>query len=234
MTNLELREALERQIAHRLGGSVKSKRASLWHRLIGRVCPVYLARHLSVFGRTVYVPSTEAYDADPWASFKALAKCYVLMEEQQRDKLFWVKWCFPQGMAIFALLAVFSPWWLLTLCFLAPGYAPWRREYLLRAYGMSVAIDVWTHGRHVPPSTLAARTRRVNSAYYLWPSHNTLDMVQKLNRFNDAAVTGRVCRDSDAFRDVLYLIAHARKYAPHTLSHRYITYQRDCIVHEAQ
>lgn len=234
MTDRELREALERQIAYRLGGRVRSKRASGWHSAGDRVCHSYYAHHWSVFEDTIYVPSTDVYDANCWASFKTLAKCYVLMEAQKKDHLFWVKWCFPQELALLAILAVFSPWWLLALVFLAPWPSPWRRDYLLHAYGMGIAIDVWTHGRHLAPSALAARARRVNDIYYLWPSRDELDTVRRLNRFNDAAVSGQLCRNSTAFRDVLFLIVKASKYVPHTHSHLYNTYQRDRVVLEAR
>lgn len=234
MTDRELREALERQIAYRLGGRVRSKRASVWHSAIDHICHAYYAQHWSVFGSTVYYPSTDVYDADAWASFKTLAKCYALMEAQKKDPVFWVKWCFPQGLAALALLSFVSPWWLLALAFLAPWPAPWRRNYLLQAHGVGVAIDVWTHGRHLPPAVLAARVRRVNDGYYLWPSRNTLDMVRRLSHFNDDAVSGRACRQSVAFRDVLFLLVKAGKYIPHAHSHIYNTYQRDLVVLEAQ
>ena len=227
--NRSLREALERQIAYRLGATVSAKKASTLHRLI----PVY-HHHWTAIGRTFYVPSTEAYDADPWYSFKMLAQGYVLLEEQKKSWLFWPKWLFPQGFAALALLAVFSPWWLLALIFLAPWPAPWRRDYLIRAYGMGVAIGVWTHGQHIAPLVLSARVRRIHNAYYDWPSANKLDTVRRLHQFNDAAVTGSLCRDSTAFRDVLFLLVRAGKYVPHRDSHRYNTYQRDRIVVEAQ
>jgi hypothetical protein len=227
--NRNLREALERQIAHRLGVKVRAKKASMLHAHI----PVY-RHHWSAIGRTFYVPSTEAYDADPWYSFKMLAQGYVLLEEQKKDRLFWPKWLFPQGFAALALLAVFSPWWLLTLIFLAPWPAPWRRDYLVRAYGMGVAIGVWTHGQNTTPSVLSARVHRIHNAYYLWPCFNKLDAVRRLHKFNSAAITGSVCRESEAFHDVLFLLVRTGKYTPHHDSHQYNTYQRDRVVLEAR
>jgi hypothetical protein len=59
-------------------------------------------------------------------------------------------------------------------------------------------------------------------------------MVRRLNHFNDDAVSGRACRQSVAFRDVLFLLVKAGKYIPHAHSHLYNTYQRDIVVLEAQ
>lgn len=234
MNNRELREALERQIAFRISRfRVAPKAASPLQRLIGRWSRAYLVDHWSSYAGAFRPPSTAAYEADDMRAFRMLAMNYTILEAEARDPLFWVKWCLPQAFAALSLLAVWSPYWLVCLIFALPWPSPWRRDALLRAYGMGISIHVWTYGRHSLPSVMAIKAKRIACGYYFWPSRDHLDLVQRLNSFNDAAISGRSCADSWAYRDVLFLLVAAKRYVPHGLSHRYQTYQRDKIVHEA-
>lgn len=75
--------------------------------------------------------------------------------------LFSLVYIFPQVLALFALLAVFSPWWLLCLLFLAPIPAPGRAWAEIRAYRRSL--------EHGADDDRIADYFVSSGYYFMWP-----------------------------------------------------------------
>jgi hypothetical protein len=109
----------------------------------------FLDDYITTLGTTVYWPNQEAMDAD-WA-WKVLAHEYVHICDYKRSPVsFVLKYGFPQifaPLAIIAIAAFWSLWFLLGLVFLLcliPWPAPGRTWAEMRGYTMSMAVEDWT------------------------------------------------------------------------------------------
>lgn len=105
--------------------------------------PNFMTGYATTIGNTIYLPDA----AKNWSKDNVktlLAHEHIHAFDNQEDKLFPVKYLFPQILALLTLLVVPFTWWgLLFLIFLAPLPAPWRRYYEVRGYIMSLAA--WHH-----------------------------------------------------------------------------------------
>ena len=129
----------------------------------------------TTIGTTVYFPSRQHVEQDPWNAWDTLAHEYVHAVDHRNSKLFGVLYLFPQVLALLALLAIplWSWWPLLCLLFLAPLPAPWRLRAELRGYAMSMAVWYWY--RQTGGIPLAMKDKIVgymtdSTYYFTWPS----------------------------------------------------------------
>lgn len=101
----------------------------------------------TVLGTTVYFPSKEKLEKDYEGATQTLAHEFVHMIDASHEGLilFWLKYLFPQILAVFSLLSLAAYWnlWslvcLLFLLFLVPGIpAPGRTFFEANGYAMSL------------------------------------------------------------------------------------------------
>jgi len=100
----------------------------------------FMTHYVTTIGNTVYMPST-AKDWPRNAILSILTHEFVHVHDGQKDKLFELKYLFPQILAPLFLALLPFCWWLALVLFvicLLPWPAPWRKKYELRAYKMSL------------------------------------------------------------------------------------------------
>lgn len=107
----------------------------------------FYASMTTVIGTTVYLPSKEKLEKDYEGATQTLAHEFAHMVDASTEGLlfFWLKYLFPQILAVFSLLSVAVYWntWsllcLLFLLFLVPGIpAPGRTFFEANGYAMSL------------------------------------------------------------------------------------------------
>jgi hypothetical protein len=114
---LDLFEAELRRVVPEL--RVKFKDETPFQRFLGVLASpfnaTYLTTSTTTFGNTVYFPSRAHYTAKPLSSLSVLAHEFVHIYDSQKDRLFQVKYAFPQAltvlpMMVYALLAGRHAW----------------------------------------------------------------------------------------------------------------------------
>lgn len=153
--------ALRKRIANEIPGfSVESKEKSLLHKIIGILfkpfCPDYMTRFSTTIYPKVYLPRNLMEPDNP-ARFHVLAHEWVHLYDRHREGwLFNILYLFPQILApLFWLMSlsvlpwVVATWTLIGLGFacLLPWPAPFRRQYELRGYALSWALNHWDRPR---------------------------------------------------------------------------------------
>jgi hypothetical protein len=147
----------------------------------------FMTRFTTTAGATVYIPSRQYLLDNQEAVAGVLAHELVHMKEAQKDGvvLMFLRNAFPQilaALALFALIALWSPWFLLALIFLLallPLPSPSRRDVELRGYAMMMAIRYWTGGEFVEADYTFYANEFTGSAYYfMWPFRD--DIMNRL------------------------------------------------------
>lgn len=141
----------------------------------------YMDSFITTIGQKIYWPSDDR-------NFDTLAHEFVhIVDYLQKPIRFILGYAFPQILAlpgilflltlpIWLLLMVFSvisPWWLLilvSLLFLLPIPAPFRKKSEIRGYGMSCRVRMWRYG-FIDTYTFDHYVRSFTSStyYYMWP-----------------------------------------------------------------
>lgn len=130
--------------------------------------PNFMKGYATTIGNTVYLPDS----AKEWpeeALQTLLAHEHIHVFDNQTDKLFKVKYLFPQIISLLALFVVPFSWWgLLFLLFLAPLPAPWRKHYEVRGYTMSLAALHYILSKKSTPENeeLMWQSLEKNAKYY--------------------------------------------------------------------
>lgn len=105
--------------------------------------PRFMTDFVTTIGETIYFPDS----SKEWSenSLKAImAHEYIHVFDFQNDKLFSVKYLFPQILSLLTIFVIPFTWWgLLFLLFLLPWPAYWRKKYEVRGYTMSLVA--WYH-----------------------------------------------------------------------------------------
>lgn len=113
----------------------------------------FMTSYITTIGLTIYTP-------DPFKGPRGLA---ILEHELQHiadaralpRPLWSLGYLFPQCLALLALLAFWSPWWLLALLALGPWPAPFRVNAEFRAYRKQLIV-LRNNGIHVSSSNVDA------------------------------------------------------------------------------
>jgi hypothetical protein len=125
------------------GVHVESNRKSVLLRVIAWILkPIdrgFLDHVTVTLGKNVYVPESQVGRVTSW---------YVLMHEwchveQHKSGFFFLRYLFPQCLAIFSILAIWNLYMLLFLLFLLPWPAPYRLNMELEGYLTMHAISEW-------------------------------------------------------------------------------------------
>ena len=120
-------------------------------------------QYTTTIGKTVYMPAKDI--GVEWVTLAHEGR--HVLDRQKWGVLFGLSYLFPQILAVFALLAPLSWWWLLSLVFLLPLPAPFRSWWEKRGYGVNFAILYWLGA----DPTIETRLHQwVGWAYYkMWP-----------------------------------------------------------------
>lgn len=181
MNDQQMLDALQAKIKERVPSfKIKFKNESTFMKILGKLLffnKGFMTNYITTIGTTVYWPSRERFEQYPLGSFLTLAHEYVhIMDYKRHPVLFPLGYLFPQIKAILALLAILavvSPWFLLALLFLlalAPWPAPHRKWAEMRGFGMSVKARAWL-GWTISEDRMNRYVEQfTTSAYYfMWP-----------------------------------------------------------------
>lgn len=143
-----VRKALEKHVSENIPGfAVVEKTNSQVMRFFDSVLffvPGFMTSFITTYYPKVYVPSLQRWNLNHTATISILAHEYVHLSDRKRlSLLFNLAYLSPQILAVFALLAPLSPWFLLCLLFLAPIPSPGRAWAEIRGYRMTVAVYYW-------------------------------------------------------------------------------------------
>lgn len=174
--------------------------------------PQFMTTYTTTLGMTAYVPSKKDLQANPRKYFGILAHELVHMREQRLTGRVWysLKYVSPQILALLslgAIGAIWSPWFLLSLCWLvclAPIPSPGRANIELNGYTMSMAVDFWYEGSIGADEFDWISAQFTGAPYYfMWPFK--ADLVAELKARALQIRTHKVLTDS-LFRAVFDIV----------------------------
>lgn len=190
------------------GFDIKYKDDSKFMKVLGFLSKPFNPRFMSDFsttvGTTMYVPKNDfLYCQNDYIEVVAHELVHMRESQQQGSVLYFLRYFFPQVLALlsfFAIGAIWSPWFLLSLLFLlflAPMPAPGRREIELEGYTMSLAVRYWQTMQLLEPDFTGVARQFIGPAYYfMWPwAEDTL---------RDLKIRAIKIRSNDILADPLY------------------------------
>lgn len=196
------------------------KTESAWMKFLNVFAQVFnkdfMTRYTTTSLSTVYFPSKDDLLSHQEMYADVLAHELVHMVERKSEGTVWnfLRYAFPQILAVLALLslgAIWSLWFLLALVFLlalAPLPAPGRRDIEFRGYTMSIAVFQWRYGVLTDAMFDSTADQFTGSAYYfMWPFRT--DIMHRLKLKAQDVRTGMILKDP-LFRRV-YEIYYAAK-----------------------
>ena len=123
--------------------------------IVSLYSPGFMSNMTTVIGNTIYLPTRDYLESNYVKCLKIVMHEFVHLCDRKRDKLFSLRYLFPQILAIGSLLmflSFFSIWFMLSglfLLFLIPGIpAPFRTQYELSGYAMNLYYSY----RGTPPN----------------------------------------------------------------------------------
>lgn len=171
----------------KFGVCIKFKDKSFFMKVLGKILffnPSFMQRYITTIGSTVYFPSEEWLKDNRESAASILAHEIVHVSDSKVSNPFIFSYSYltPQVFAILSLMAIFSsPWWLLSLVFLAPIPSPFRTYWELRGYAISDAVRYKTSGEFLPKEFITKQF--VSSAYFwMWPFESDIDSRIEENR----------------------------------------------------
>lgn len=181
MNDQQMLDALQVKIKENAPNfEVRFKDQSTFMKILGKLLffnKRFMTNYITVIGTKVYWPTKERFEQYPLGSFLTLAHEYVHIMDYKRNPVqFVLGYLFPQIKAILALLAVLavvSPWFLLALLFLlalAPWPAPFRKKTEMRGFGMSIKARSWL-GWEITEDRMNHYVEQFTSSayYFMWP-----------------------------------------------------------------
>jgi hypothetical protein len=125
--------------------NINYKDTSCFMKIIGMLLffnKTFMTNYVTTIGNTIYFPNKQFIQDNQQESIEILSHELVHIKQAQKwgKILFSILYLFPQCLAIFALLAPVSLWFLLFLLFLAPLPAPWRMYFEVGGYTMSLFV----------------------------------------------------------------------------------------------
>ena len=206
LSEKQVRAALTKVIAGLLNSGVeirfktKENKPQGWlNRLISVVLffnKDYLTKYVTVIGNTIWFPSEEYYN-EVYEKRPASLLATLLHEsrhiEQEKERGRFVHsflYLFPQILALGALAAPISLWFLLALLFLLPFPSPYRVWAEKEGYRITTAVLYWTHG--YPPNTYSFARQFAGPNYYFmapwWETDEYMSLFEKFHREHERAV----------------------------------------------
>jgi hypothetical protein len=182
----ELVEIMNKKIGYKHW--IKFKDESLYMKFLGKILffnKDFMTKYVSVIAKDVYFPSRIKFEKDRGKYFETLCHEYVhILDYISHPVRFILGYLFPQILSLIAVFAIFNPWFLLALLFLAPFPAPWRAKSELRGKGMNCKVKVWS-GKTVNDYYLNkyADAFTTSAYYFMWPFKK--QVIKKLKKYID-------------------------------------------------
>lgn len=147
--------------------------------------PDFMSTYITTLGRIIYVPD-QFFQEDEDQCLGVLAhETQHIIDYQKNPVWFSLSYLFPQCLAalsLFALFGLLNPWmflFLLALGFLAPLPAPFRYQYELRGYRVSILLGrvFYRYG----PSEMSQikdwfkKQMTTGNYYFAWPFATKID-----------------------------------------------------------
>lgn len=155
------------------------KQDSKLMRILGKILffnKAFMTNYTTTIGHTVYTPSS-------WESLNEIVQSTILFHESihifDNDRygfLFPLSYLFPQCLSILALLSFFNVWFLLFLLFLLPIPAPFRKDWEVRGYSMSILAYSTFTGWGIPDTKKMADNFTNGNYYWMWPFKDEIFM----------------------------------------------------------
>lgn len=166
----------------------------------------FMTHWATVRGQIFYFPSREKMEADPQWTFATMAHEYVHLADHGFAMRMTYHWpLYMSAFSLVALLAIWlSLWWLLALGFLVcllPLPSPGKAHYEMRAYAMTLALNIW-RGKENPDWLKEKLADNFTGwGYYkMWPFRKSV--MERLDTYEILIKTRNMLRMSVAFEDV--------------------------------
>jgi hypothetical protein len=169
----------------------------------------FMTNYATTIGKTIYLPD-KSKTWNPNVTKALLAHEYVHVFDYDKDKLFSIKYLFPQILVLFALLVTpFTLFGLLFLCFILPFPAYWRKKYEVRGYTMTLIAwnDIWKRQGKSDDYIAILLDRMVirlnkhftkSSYYWMWP----FGVEKELRKSIHTIRTGDIFTGDDTYQKV--------------------------------
>lgn len=188
--------------------NIKYKNQSIFMKFLGILLffnKEFMSKYITTIGNTIYFPNEEFVQNNPEPAICILA--HELMHIRQAEKygkiIFSILYLFPQCLALLALLAPVSLWFLVFLICLAPLPAPWRTKFEREGYTMSLFMfyEQLKINQTTPDkirASLLEHSQKINNLYFkgsaywfMWPfgiifENNIIDIMNGVIESNDA------------------------------------------------
>lgn len=156
----------------------------------------YLTKYTTVIGKTIWFPSEEyyreLYDKRPASLLATLLheRRHIEQSEENNVVVHSLLYLFPQILALGALAAPLSPWFLLSLVFLLPLPSPYRVWAEKQGYRITTAVMYWASG--YPPNTYSFAKQFAGPGYYYmappWTVEKYMDLFQEYHEAHERSV----------------------------------------------
>ena len=147
--------------------------------------PDFMSAYITTLGKAIYVPE-QFFQDDEVQCLNVLAhETQHIIDYQENPAWFSLSYLFPQCLAVLSLFALFgflNPWmflFLFALGFLAPLPAPFRYQFELRGYRVSILLGRVIY-RYSPSEMNQIRDwikkeMTTGSYYFAWPFPSKID-----------------------------------------------------------
>lgn len=188
--------------------TIKYKNESRTMKLIGLIAGrEFMDNTTSTVGETIYYPSRSWVERDYSRAWECLCHELVHVFDYRNTTPRWlylVKYLFPHWLVIGALLApILWVWWPLAfLVFLAPIPSPWRLQYEMRGYGMTMAVWYWYKGSGIPTALKADIAKILTSSAYYWMSWSGTHVSNEVGKWSKAILCDEVSAQGAVYSQI--------------------------------
>jgi len=192
--------------------TIKYKNESFFMKMIGFVLffnKAFMKDFITTIGNTIYFPSRKFIEENEISAMITL--CHELIHIKQAKKhgrvLFSLMYLFPQCLVLLSLLAFLSfvwfhfIWFLAFLIFAAPIPAPFRKNFELEAYYMSLFIYYTNMKRNNLPADEIQRNMSIwvfdlnlhnfrgSNYYFMWPFGVVKELGNKVKEIRERDIS---------------------------------------------
>lgn len=218
ITNPTLERLIEYAHNEIEGFNIEYKDISMLMKILGALSPWnprFMSDFTTTVGTTMYVPRKDFMGSQElYLEIVAHELVHMRESKKQGALLYFLRYFFPQNLALLALFAigaVWSPWFLLALAFLAclaPLPAPGRRDIELSGYVMTLCVRYWSTQQLLETDFTWASREFTGAAYYfMWPW--SVDIMRRLKAQGLKIRTEAILADS-MFREISTIIRRKR------------------------
>jgi hypothetical protein len=129
----------------------------------------FISNFVTTIGNNIYVPES-FYNLNERQQKVIICHELVHIMDKKNDKLFIIKYLFPQILVLFCLFSFFNILFLFFLIFIFPIPSFFRKNYELRAYKVSLLVQKIYGFKNIEDYIDIYNNVFTNSSYYyMWP-----------------------------------------------------------------